>query len=50
MRSLQLALVGLVALVAVLAASTLVLYARLARAREETASLPPSPPQRRGQG
>ena len=41
LRSLQIALVVLVALVALLAGATLVLYARLARARAEQAARPP---------
>ena len=43
MRELQGALVGLVALVAILAAATLVLYARLTRARAEAARPPARP-------
>ncbi|HEX4447777.1 MAG TPA: hypothetical protein VH044_13605 [Polyangiaceae bacterium] len=43
MRQLQAALVALVGLVAALAAATLLLYSRLARARAELRELPPNP-------
>ena len=41
-RELQAALLGLLTLVAILAATTLVLYTRLARARAELAPAPPT--------